>query len=201
MAGPCGAVSMNSFIDASESQQVQVQKALCRSRNTFTATLPFALRAWRAIRMVATRKAGKKRQVRTRRRVTEMTGIQHLRARMGRGSERTDRARDMKPGNEVYGAEPLNKGLSSRRVSRAKGLRSFPREACHSPPSRRQDARKEPAASSFVRKNTPSPQFPVHPMEHRAQRPELPKPLPRRTEPSRASASSIGPVKTGTGII
>lgn len=78
MAGPWGAASMNDFIELSESHEVQVQKALRRSFNNFTARFPWALRACPPMRKAANRNAGRKRKDRTRKRVTETKGMEHL---------------------------------------------------------------------------------------------------------------------------
>ena len=77
MAGPWGSASINAFIDDSESQQVQVQKARRWSFNTFTPRFPAALRACPPMRKAVKRNAGRKCHDRTRNRVTEMTGMRY----------------------------------------------------------------------------------------------------------------------------
>ena len=66
---------MKAFIAASDSQQVLVQNALRRSRNTFTARHPSASAACFPIRTAAKMNAGINRHDRTRNLVTETTAI------------------------------------------------------------------------------------------------------------------------------
>lgn len=66
---------MKVFIEDSDSQLVLVQNAFLCSLSIFTARLPSARFACRAIRIAMTRNAGKYIHDRTRRRVTETTGI------------------------------------------------------------------------------------------------------------------------------
>ena len=66
---------MNAFIAASDFQQVQVQNALRRSRNTFAARHPSACAACFPIRSAEKINPGMNRHDRTRNLVTEITGI------------------------------------------------------------------------------------------------------------------------------
>jgi len=79
MTGPWTPECMNVFIAASEDQLVPVQNVLWRSRTSAVARFPSEDAACRAIRSAWTKNTGRYRHDRTRRRVIETTGTDHIR--------------------------------------------------------------------------------------------------------------------------
>jgi hypothetical protein len=66
---------MNALMLASDSHAVRVQKALRGPRFTVAARMPCAASAWLRVRIAESINAGMNRHERTRKRVTEISGI------------------------------------------------------------------------------------------------------------------------------